>query len=257
MSFRVHRLRGGTRGPLSVLWGGVVVAVAIVLAFPLVAGATTIKADQAYAKAQLLKLSNFPSGWQQEGKVEVTTSDSDTYSMLNATQMPDLYTCMGKQQPLSVVAAEANSPFFGSANLTTQVLDIADVYQNANEAKADFPPFNNPKFANCFLQVEGQTITDYEKNAFQTGTTFGTPTASVVKAPKYGNQSGMVAVKVPVTLTSGTTGSDFFTILVIRQGRSTAELEVDQVGTTPSVTLINKMAKTVTAKMKAKPPRTH
>jgi hypothetical protein len=48
--------------------------------------------------------------------------------------------------------------------------------------------------------------------------------------------------------------NDFFVVLVIRQGRSTAELLIDQGETTPSAALTESLAKSVTANMRARPP---
>ena len=154
-----------------------------------------------------------------------------------------------------MVAAEASSPEFDSKDGNTSVVDVADVYTSVGDAKSDFPPFGNPKFANCFLQVEGAGITSVEKTIWPTGATFGTMTASVSHQPRYGDQSGLVEVQVPVNLPEGQgSTNDFLFVLVIRQGRSTAELQIDQGATTPSAALTESMAKAVTAKMKAKPP---
>ena len=167
----------------------------------------------------------------------------------------DYSTCLGKPPELSVDATEASSPTFYSKDQNTSVYDVADVYANTSEAKADFPPLNNPKFANCFLQVQSSSIMSLEQSEWPTGATFGTPIASISHQPKYGNQSGLIDVEVPVNLPSGEgTSNDFFVALVIRQGRSTAELIIDQGDTTPSAALTESLAKTVTAKMKAHSP---
>ena len=175
--------------------------------------------------------------------------------MLTMTQFPDLSTCLGNPPALSVIAAEASSPYFNSKDQNTSVLDVADVYTNTNEAKSDFPPLSSPKFTKCFVQVEGSSITSMETSVWPSGATFGTPIASVSRQPRYGEESGLVDVQVPVNLPGGQGNTnDFFVVLVIRQGRSTAELLIDQGGTTPSAALTESMAKAVTAKMTARPP---
>jgi hypothetical protein len=159
--------------------------------------------------------------------------------------------------PLSVVAAEASSLNFYSSDQSTNVSDVADVYSNSTDAKSDFPPFHNLKLANCLLRTQGSSIINIEKSMWDSGTTFGTLTASVVNAPRFGNQSGMLMVQVPVhqsTADGGGNTIDYFTILVIRQGRSTAELFIDQTDIPPSAALTKSLAHTVTAKMKAPPP---
>ena len=45
------------------------------------------------------------------------------------------------------MAAEASSTDLISKDGNTDVFDVADVYTSANEAKSDFPPFSDPKFA--------------------------------------------------------------------------------------------------------------
>ena len=197
--------------------------------------ASTIKSNKPYAQAQLLKLSNLPPGWTKTDKIWVGTSaDDNSSSMLTMTQFPDLSTCMGNPPALSVTAAEASSPQFDSKDQSTNVVDVADVYTDTNEAKSDFPPLNSPKFANCLLKVQGSVITGIEKSQWPSGATFGTVTASVSHQPRYGDESGLVDFQVPVNL-PGEQGStnDFFVVLVIRQGRSTAELQIDQAGTPP------------------------
>ncbi len=218
--------------------------------------ATTIRSNKPYAQAQLLKLSNLPPGWTKTDKVSIGTSaDNNSMSMLTMTQLPDLSTCLGKPPPLSVVAAEASSPEFDSKDQNTSIIDVADVYTSTDEAKSDFPPLNNPKFANCFLQVQGSSIADVEKSYWPSGATFGTPIASVSHQQKYGDQSGFVDVQVPVNLPAGQgSTNDFFDVLVIREGRSTAELLIDQGDTPPSAALTESLAKAVTARMKARPP---
>ncbi len=210
---------------------------------------------QGYAQAQLLKLSNLPSGWTKSGGTWVGTSgDNDASSMLTMTQYPEFSTCLGEAPALSVVATEASSPEFDSNDQNTSVLDVADVYSSSNDAKTDFPPLDNPKFANCFLRVQGSSIMNLEQSAWPSGATFGTPTVSISHQPRYGNQSGLIEVQVPVNLPGGEGATnDFFVALVIRQGRSTAELLIDQGDTTPPASLTESLAKAVTAKMKAPP----
>lgn len=162
--------------------------------------------------------------------------------------------CLGNPPALSVVAAEASRPYFNSKDQNTSVLDVADVYTSTNEAKSDFPPLSSPKFAHCFVQVQGPFITNIEKSTWPTGATFGTLIASVSRLPRYGDESGLIDVQVPVNLPGGQgSTTDYFVVLVIRQGRSTAELWIDQGATTPSAALTESLAKAVTAKMKARP----
>jgi hypothetical protein len=218
--------------------------------------ANTIKSDKPYAQAQLLKRSNLPSGWTQSSRVWVGTSaDRNSESMLTMTQYPDLATCLGKLPALSVVAAEATSPGFFNNNQGTNLIDVADVYASASDAEADFPPLSNPKFGHCLMKVLGSSIVANDKYNWPSGTTFGTPIDSISHRLKYGNQSGLIEVQVPVKLPEGEgTTSDFLVVLVIRQGRSTAELQIDQGDTTPSAALTESLARAVTAKMKARPP---
>ena len=62
-------------------------------------------------------------------------------------------------------------------------------------------------------------------------------------------------MQTPVTLPQGKgTSDDFMVALVIREGRSVAELLIDQGGTPPSAALTASLAKAVTARMKAHPP---
>jgi hypothetical protein len=175
--------------------------------------------------------------------------------MFTMTQFPDIATCLGEPPSLSVVAAEANSPDFFSNDGNTDVFDVADVYPSVDEAKSDFPPLTNSKFAKCFLQVAGSGIESTDQSNWSSGSTLGTPVGSVSRQPKYGDQSGLVEVQMPVTLPKGQgTTDDFFFALIIREGRSVAELIIDQGGTTPSAGLMNSLAKKITARMKAKPP---
>jgi hypothetical protein len=230
----------------------------VLLAIPAVnAGAvSSINANKPYAQAQLLQRSNLPPGWTESDKVWVGTSaDDNASSVLTMTQFPDLSTCLGNTPALSVIAAEASSPYFNSKDGNTSVLDVADVYASTNEAKSDFPPLNSPRFTECFVQVEGSFITSMETSEWPSGATFGAPIASVSRQPRYGDESGLVDVQVPVNLPGGQgSTNDFFVVLVVRQGRSTTELLIDQGETTPSAALTESLAKAVTAKMKARPP---
>jgi hypothetical protein len=219
-------------------------------------GASTINSNKPYAKAQLLKLSDMPPGYTKSGDLWVGTSDSnDSGSMFTMTQFPDFSTCMGTPAALSVVAAEANSPDFISKDGNTDVFDVADVYTSASEAMSDFPPLSDAKFAHCVAQVQGPAIVSTDKDDWPSGSTLGTPVASVSRQPKYGDQSGLVEVQTPVTLPGEEgTSNDFFVALLIREGRSVAELIIDQGATTPSATLTHSLAEKVVANMKAKAP---
>ena len=250
---RVAQLLG--RVSLGLVVGGLMIGLTSIPAVN-AGAAVTLKSNKVYAQAQLVKLSNLPSGWTKSGSTWVGTSgDNNSSSMLTMTQFPDLSTCLGTPPALSVTAAEASSPIFNSNDQNTSVVDVADVYSSASDAKADFPPLNNSKFANCFVKIEGSGITSVDQSNWPTGSTLGTPTASVGRLPKYGDQSGLVDVQVPVTLPNGQgTTNDFFIAVVIREGRSTAELQIDQGATLPSAALTESLAKAVTAKMKARPP---
>ncbi len=243
------------RASLGLVISGLVAGVACLPAAD-AGAATNSNSVTTYARAQLFNLSNLPKGWTSSGGTWTGTSaDGNASSMLTMTQFPDYASCLGKPPELSVDATEASSPTYYSKDQNTSVYDVSDVYANTSAAKADFPPLNNPKFANCFLRVQSSSIMSLEASEWPTGATFGTPVASVSHQPRYGNQSGLIDVEVPVNLPSGEgTSNDFFLALVIRQGRSTAELFIDQGDTTPSAALTESLAKTVTAKMKAHAP---
>jgi hypothetical protein len=223
---------------------------------PSTAGASTIGSNEAYARAQLVKLSDLPNGYSKSGEPWVGPSnDSNASSSFTMTQFPDMATCLGEPPALSIVAGEASSPDFISKDGSSDVFDVADVYKSVSDAKGDFPSLTNPKFAKCFAQVDGSFIVSSDQQTWPSGTTFGAPVASVSHQPKYGDQSALIEVQVPVTLPQGQgTTDDFFFALVIREGRSVAELTVDQGGTTPSAALMTSLAKRVTTRMKAKPP---
>ncbi len=215
------------------------------------AASTNLKADQAYARTQLPTLSNLPSGWKKLGSVTVdTTAGSDS-----AKNAAALASCLGVTAPPTVVAAQATSPLFSSKDDSTQVIDAANVYKSNATAKAHVLPFKNPKFAGCFVQVNGSQLLDIEKLFWPSGTTFGTLSGSPARAPRYGDQSGMILVQIPVTVSQGSQTIDYMNVMQIRQGRSTANLLIDQANTPPSSSLTKSLAKTVTAKMKASPPR--
>jgi hypothetical protein len=218
--------------------------------------ASSITSNKPFAQAQLLKRANLPRGWTQQERVWVGTSaDENASSMMTMTQIPDLSTCLGRPPALSVVAAEASSPVFVSKDQNTTVIDVADVYTSTVDAKNDYPLLSDPKFARCFLKVEGSSIVEDDKFNWPSGATFGSPIASVSHPRRYGDQSGLLDVQVPVNLSDGEgSTNDFFVVLVIRQGRSTAELLIDQGDTTPSAALTESLAKAVTLKMKARPP---
>jgi hypothetical protein len=220
------------------------------------AGASTVKSNEAYARAQLVTLHDLPNGYTKSGNTWAGSSDdSNSSGSFTMTQFPDIATCLGEPPALSIVAGEASSPDFFSKDGGTDVFDVADVYKSVSDAKGDFPPLTNPKFAKCFAQVEGSFIVSSDQAGWPSGTTFGTPVASVSHQPKFGDQSGLVEVQVPVTLPQGQgTTNDFFVALVIREGRSVAELTVDQGVTTPSAALMTSLAKRITTRMKAKPP---
>jgi hypothetical protein len=243
-------------GPMTRVSVGLAI-IGVIAGFTLIpAGASTIKSNESYARAQLLKLSDLPGGYTKSGDTSVGTSeDNNSASMFTMTQFPDIATCLGDPPALSIVAAEASTPDFLSKDGNTDVFDVADVYTSVNDAKSDFPPLTNPKFAKCFAQVQGSVIVSTDQSNWPSGSTFGTPSVSVSHQPKYGDQSGLVEVQVPVTLPEGEgTSNDFFVAFVIREGRSVAELIIDQGDTTPSAALMRSLAQKVTTRMKAKPP---
>jgi hypothetical protein len=214
------------------------------------------QSNKASTQVELLKQSDVPHGWTKGNNQWAGTSDgANSSSMFTMTQIPDIASCMGKPPALSVVAAEASGPDFFSSDGNTDVFDVVDVYTSASQAKSDFPSFSSPKFANCFLKVEGPAITTNETPTWPTGSTFGTQVASVSHQPRDGDESGTLEVETPVTLPKGQgTTDDFFVAVVIRQGRSVSELLIDQGSTAPLANLISSLAEKVTARMKAHPP---
>jgi hypothetical protein len=217
-------------------------------------GSSSANHDARYAKAELVTLANLPNDWSQLGTVQVGTSDgTNSSSLLTTTQIPALTACMGLAAPLTVVAKEASSPTFTDKGQTMTVYNVADVYLSAAQAKVDFPPFGNVKFVSCFAEVQGGPIANFVQSEYDPGTVVGTPTSQLVSFPKFGNQSVMVELQFPLTQPDGTHDTEYYNVLLIRQGRSTAELDFDTTGTPVGVGLTTSLAKMVTMKMKETP----
>ena len=134
---------------------------------PANAGAAgTIKSSKAYAQAQLLKLSNLPSGWTKSGGTWVGSSgDNDASSMLTMTQYPDFSTCLGEAPALSVVATEASSSRIRQQGpehercLTSRMCTAARTMR-----KPIFLRWIIPNSPNCFLRVQGPSIVNLEQS---------------------------------------------------------------------------------------------
>ena len=215
-----------------------------------------IRADQGYAQDQLLTTADFPSGWTPHGSVTVGKStDESTQNVFSETQSSELATCLGKPPQLAVVGAEAGSPTFVSPDSTSGAENTAFVYATATEAKADFPSFSNPKLPSCIIQGHEKDIADYVASAFSDGTTATSASATQATFPSYGDESGAVMITVPLTFPDGMKANVSITYIMIRQGRSIAQLVLDSVPGTFESSLAQSLAQTVTANMAKTPVR--
>jgi hypothetical protein len=215
-----------------------------------------IEADQLLARAQLLSLVNFPAGWQASGTITLGSStDKSTSKAFAETQSPELATCLGVNAQLSVVAAEAASPDFasGTESYIASADDSAFVYATAADAMADFPPFGNPKLADCVIKGHEQEIAAEISGLMPSEVTVGTPVASIGTFSRYGDQSGMIEIGVPLTAPDGSTATMSISFVIIRQGRSIAQLILVGLPMPFSAALARSLAQSVTAKMAATP----
>ncbi len=215
-----------------------------------------IEADQLLGRAQLLSVAEFPSGWSEHGSISLGKStDESSTNAFAETQSPELATCLGVNAQLSVTAAEAASPTFSSESESffATVDDSAFVYATTAEAQADFPPFTNPKLAECVIKGHEQDISDQIASEMPSGITVGVPVASLGTFPKYGNQSGMIQIGIPLSDAHGSLGTVNMSFLIIRQGRSIAQLVLVGFPTPFTSSLAQSLAQKVTAKMAATP----
>ena len=98
-------------------------------------------------------------------------------------------------------------------------------------------------------------IADYVASAFSDGTTATSASATQATFPSYGDESGAVMITVPLTFPDGMKANVSITYIMIRQGRSIAQLVLDSVPGTFESSLAQSLAQTVTANMAKTPVR--
>ena len=119
---------------------------------------------------------------------------------------------------------------------------------------SDFPPLSDPKFAHCVAQVQGPAIVSTDKDDWPSGSTLGILGLRLAAAKVRGSVGAGRGPNAGDPPGRGGNQQRLLRGSSIRQGRSVAELIIDQGATTPSATLTHSLAKKVVANMKAKAP---
>jgi len=167
--------------------------------------ATSPKATSPKAKAQLLRLSDFPPGWQKS--TGSTTSSSGTTS-----QFAQIASCEGiSESTVKITVPDASTGFSKKKKTAQFTVELVGVWPSAATAKKVYALFSSPKAPTCVGKLLSQSVA--------AGTATGNVSASDVTVsklpmPRLGSASTAIGLAIPVTLggTKVTMNADFVTI---------------------------------------------
>ncbi len=140
-----------------------------------------LPADHAIAAGALLRLPDFPTGWQQQAQSGGKSS----------------LTCPAIESARAAVSGRAPSPQFSKGS-DDYVDDVAYVYPSVSAAQASFARLSGPSARLCIGKAFG---TQLAKAAASTPgkVTFGQPTTGVVSIPAFGDESAAGRITIPYT----------------------------------------------------------
>jgi hypothetical protein len=138
-----------------------------------------VPADHAIAAAALLRLPDFPTGWQQQDQSGGKSS----------------LTCPAIATARASVSGRATSPQFAKGS-DDFVDDAAYVYPSVSAAQASFARLSGPSARLCIGKAFGTQLA--KAAASTTGkVTFGQPTTAVLSIPSVGEQSAAGRITIP------------------------------------------------------------
>ncbi|MGA2037146.1 MAG: hypothetical protein ABSH04_06135, partial [Acidimicrobiales bacterium] len=126
--------------------------------------------DKELARHSLIRLSDFPAGWTEQGRI----TEGNSSSGLPNAQAAHLTSCL--RVPVSDIDTRVprwTSPTFSDDSDAARVDDDVTVYSNAAKAAADYSTFSDPRTPNCVVNVLGGPLKQQIAQQLQSGQSIG------------------------------------------------------------------------------------
>ena len=186
---------------------------------------TNPAADQRIATDAQLKLSDFPSGWEQKGNTEESKNETG---------------CEGVAAAQASATAKKTSPDFEHSNELAE--SSAYMYSDMSGATQAFSQLSSQSTRTCLADALVKGVTSEA--------TIGKITSGQVSIPPLGDERAAARVAIPASA-EGKTVTAYLEPVFVRTGRAVATLMLLNFATPFDTTLRDKLATTVVDRLDA------
>lgn len=160
-------------------------------------------ADQRVARDAQLKLSDFPSGWEQKDRTQESVLAGK---------------CQGVEGPKAAASARQQSPKFEKTS--RQALSTVYIFADVPSAMRAFGELSSESTRVCLADAAGT----YLSSQSQQGAEFGKVTSAQVSSAPVGDESAVSRLTLPFKA-NGLGGHAYFDFVFVRVGRGVATVQ--------------------------------
>lgn len=192
-------------------------------------------------QSELLELANFPKGWSSSPYTGAPGGGG------TGLEGPSGASCLGvSTTTLDVTPPSANSAYFGQASSGVQVQETVEVFASTTAAHTDFLTFDSPKAPSCMATILGANFQQEIKAVLVSGTSVGAIKAAIVPIGRFATRvrnvsSHDIQITFPLMLNTKSSAM-YLDIVMIQSGRSEATVDITDLNTAPSQSLLRFIA---------------
>lgn len=214
--------------------------------------AQDVAADKAAAAAAILRLTDFPGGWQEAAHGESTSAPD-----VNA----ELADCVGVSRTILAISdnpTNVDSPDFGELAGDATVQSSIGYVATVAEARRAMAVFAREELPGCLATAMKRTL-DFSLAHPPTGETipaglsFGELAVSRLSFTNVADDTLALRVTVPMVVSAGTV-NQYLDMVVLRIGRAAATLSLSRTGSPFDATLAEHLAGTVADRLRGPGP---
>lgn len=221
---------------------------------PTATTAQDVSADRATAAAAILRLTDFPAGWEQAPHLE-SRSGPDVNG--------ELADCVGVSRRVLTTSdnpTDVDSPDFGETAGDATVQSSVGFAATVAKAKQAMSVFGRAKLPDC-LAAAMQKRLDYSLThpptgqTIPTGLSFGELTVSRLSFANSADETAALRVTVPIVVSAGTV-NQYMDLVVLRSGRAAATFTLSRADAPFDSALAERLAIAVADRLRGRGPTT-
>jgi hypothetical protein len=265
---RIGRSRSNTKGEglaaAGIIVGCIGFAVSMTLAIVVFAHRPAPAASQsveesgppaavALAQTELLSPSAYPSGWEGGGP-DTYLRGASLFGGDSPSDLAQMTACLGVGRTgIDSNPGEAAAQEYDDPNSMLMVNDTVDVFSTSRAAALDVAGSANPKNGICLLQTPGPPLAQSIAEGYFDKPKVTGPTMAVQRSlARAGQRDTDLELSFHVnSAVDGVSGAFYLDEVVVQQGRSESNLWIANVGGTPPIGLVNRMAHAAAEQMRA------